>query len=51
MSEFVHEPPVELDYEHISVTYKNGTRYYEVNHGVSYQRITCLIYTSDAADE
>ena len=43
MSEFVHEPPVELDYEPISVTYKNGTRYYEVKPGVSYPSMTSVL--------
>jgi len=44
MSElFVHEPPSELDYEPLSITYKNGTRYYEVEPGVKYPSMTSVL--------
>ena len=40
---FEHEPPVKLNYEPLSVTYKNGTRYYEVEPGVTYPSMTSVL--------
>ena len=40
---FEHEPPVKLNYEPLSVSYKNGTRYYEVEPGVTYPSMTSVL--------
>ena len=39
---FEHEPPAILNYEPLSVSYKNGTRYYEVEPGVTYPSMTSV---------
>ena len=40
---FVHEPPIELKYSPLSVSYENGDRFYEVEPGVLCPSITSVL--------